>query len=441
MIYGGVEPQENSIHDGSGNGLVYDGESPFRSRRYGFVQDCAIGDFNQDGLPDFFLPRAPAEMDTHERILIVSDDGLRGILNLIPRYGTNGIAQQRARTDGPLTIDLASKRPERWAREVFIGGEGVQPESIPFVLNPADPHVQGVIEPEDTSVSAFYIGLDESGEWVFQMTGNSVAAKAIVLRSESPITGGVWAEETNMLYTMSLEDGPSRWVSPTRDILLLSTPDGYIDSAETHGVALPTYCSSAVAADFDNDMDMDLFLACGLRTANLENVLYLNEGEGHFRRVYGAGGATAGITGPQFFEFGFGQRVAIADYNNDGFVDIYVSSTHLATESVSNVSTPPRLYRNVGNENHWLQIRLEGTQSNRDGIGARVSVETRDGTLQFREQDGGSHHWGQNSRRLHFGLGHHDRGVQVTVHWPSGEVQTLRRVRVDRIIQITEPEA
>ena len=441
LMFGGLETVDLTLHDGKGRAPTYAEAHPFRTSRHGFIQDAAIGDFNGDLQPDLFLPRSPAEMNVHEKMLIVSDDGLSAILNLIPRYGTDGVAEIRFRSEGPLTVDLSSKRPERWASEVFLGFHGRQPDTVPFEIDPADPLVKGIMVPEDTTQSAFYAGIDASGRFVFRMTGTGASAKAIVLRSTTPIQGGVWAEETNVVYAMEMLQSRSRWVSPTRDILLLSSPDGYIDATESAGLDLQTYCGATVTADFDNDGDLDIYMACGLRTANLENVLYLNDGEGKFTRVARGGGATSSITGPQFFEFGFGQRVSTADYDNDGFIDIYVGSTHLATESDASVSTPPRLYRNVGNDHHWLQINLEGTKSNRDGVGARVVVETPDGVRQLREHSGGAHRWGQDSQRLHFGLAEHTKGIRVTVTWPSGEEQVLKRVNADQILHVVEPNS
>jgi hypothetical protein len=98
-----------------------------------------------------------------------------------------------------------------------------------------------------------------------------------------------------------------------------------------------------------------------------------------------------------------------------------------------------RLYRNLCNSgNHWLEIDLEGTASNRDGIGARVRV-TAGGVTQTRVQDGGIHHRGQNHSRLHFGLAKNTKIDKVSIQWPSGTMQELAGVGVDQIMRIKEP--
>ena len=99
-----------------------------------------------------------------------------------------------------------------------------------------------------------------------------------------------------------------------------------------------------------------------------------------------------------------------------------------------------QLYRNVGNGNHWLEVDLEGTASNHDGIGARVDV-TAGGITQVRIQDGGIHHRGQNHSRLHFGLGKNERVEKIRVQWPNGTVQKLPGVEANQLLHIKEPAA
>jgi hypothetical protein len=92
----------------------------------------------------------------------------------------------------------------------------------------------------------------------------------------------------------------------------------------------------------------------------------------------------------------------------------------------------------ANNGNHWLEIDLEGTKSNRDGIGARVEV-IAGGVRQVRIQDGGMHHRGQNHSRLHFGLGRNAEAERVIIRWPSGATQELKSLPANRILPIKEP--
>ena len=187
-------------------------------------------------------------------------------------------------------------------------------------------------------------------------------------------------------------------------------------------------CSSAAAADFDNDMDVDLYLVCTETVANQPNILLENKGNGTFRKLnhHGAEGSKIGI----------GNKAMIADYNNDGFLDIFVTN---GLGIVSPINQGPyQLFQNSGNENHWLKIKLEGVQSNRDAIGAEVLLKSG-GKTQLREQNGKSHYGAQDDIVLHFGLGSNTRVDDITVRWPSGIVQHLYNISADQTLHLTEP--
>ena len=98
-----------------------------------------------------------------------------------------------------------------------------------------------------------------------------------------------------------------------------------------------------------------------------------------------------------------------------------------------------RIYHNIGNGNHWIEIDFEGTKSNRDGIGALVYVKTG-GVTQVRVQDGGMHDRGQNFQRLHFGLAKYTKIDKIKVYWPSGTVQELSGVKANQVLRIKEPD-
>ena len=101
-------------------------------------------------------------------------------------------------------------------------------------------------------------------------------------------------------------------------------------------------------------------------------------------------------------------------------------------------NTPYQVFHNQGNNNHWIEIDLVGTDSNRDAIGARV-ILTAGGVTQLREQSGGMLYKAQNHQRLHFGLGDNETIDEIVITWPSGRVQKLRDLPVDQLITITEP--
>ncbi len=190
--------------------------------------------------------------------------------------------------------------------------------------------------------------------------------------------------------------------------------------------------------DFDNDGNPDLYVACGHTDDNVErwddstsyrarNVLLMNAGNGKFVDVSDLAGH--GMT-PTHASRG----VAFDDLDNDGDIDVVVLNTR----------EQPTILRNMLNEsgspNHWLQIRLRGTKTNRDGVGTRVKVVSGE-LSQIDEVHSGrgyQSHWGT---RLHFGLGRHDRVDRIEVRWVGGGVDVLENVPVDRLLTITEGES
>jgi enediyne biosynthesis protein E4 len=119
---------------------------------------------------------------------------------------------------------------------------------------------------------------------------------------------------------------------------------------------------------------------------------------------------------------------AIADFDNDGDLDILVSN---------NGQVPQLLRNDGGNTNHWLEIFLIGTKSNRDGVGARVKLSAGDLVL-YDQRKGGMSYQSAQDPRLHFGLGQHSTVDSVEILWPSGSVTKLANLKSDQIIAIKE---
>jgi hypothetical protein len=117
-----------------------------------------------------------------------------------------------------------------------------------------------------------------------------------------------------------------------------------------------------------------------------------------------------------------GRGACFADYDTDGKVDAYMVNLGAPGTLLHNVSTP------VG---HWLKVRLVGTKSNRDGIGAVVEVEAG-GVKQRAERTAGSGYLSQDDWRLHFGLGAATKADKITVVWPSGITRWWRTFRPDK---------
>ncbi len=149
--------------------------------------------------------------------------------------------------------------------------------------------------------------------------------------------------------------------------------------------------------------------------------MFRNLGKGQFAKV-------SESLGPDFMRPIVGRGLATADYDNDGDTDI----------AINNRGDYPSLLRNDGgNANHWLEVLLIGTRSNRDGIGASLKL-TSAGFVQVEQEKGGMSYMSANDPRILFGLGKRTKIDSLEITWPSGQVDTLTNVPVDQIIAIKE---
>ncbi len=186
--------------------------------------------------------------------------------------------------------------------------------------------------------------------------------------------------------------------------------------------------------DYDNDGARDVLMANGHILDNIQlihadtryaepKLMHRNIGRGVFENV-------SAKLGPDFVLPRVSRGAAVADYDNDGDLDILVS----------NNGQPAQLLRNDGgNKYHWLEIFLVGTKSNRDGVGARVKVVAGDLT-QYDQRKGGMSFQSAQDPRLHFGLGKRETIDSIEIQWPSGMQTKLSNIKADQIITIKEGE-
>lgn len=118
---------------------------------------------------------------------------------------------------------------------------------------------------------------------------------------------------------------------------------------------------------------------------------------------------------------------AAADFDNDGAVEILVNNSHDA----------PSLLKNYGEHQNWLLLKLTGTKSNRDAIGARVTIRAN-GHRQTQEVRSGGGYISQSDFRLHFGLGASSKAEAIDIWWPSGVLEKLENVNANQVLTIKE---
>ena len=178
--------------------------------------------------------------------------------------------------------------------------------------------------------------------------------------------------------------------------------------------------------DYDNDGHLDLMATNGFPGVfNFDpTTLWHNDGDGTFTMVSVAEGIT---------DTAQGRGLLTLDYDNDGDLDVVVV----------NHGAAPVFYRNDNNNgNAYLRIKTVGSESNRDGINAKIIIDPDDsitGDEQFREIDGGSNYLSQNEMTAHFGLGDFTGMIDhITIHWPSGTVQQFFDVSANQVLLAQE---
>ena len=220
--------------------------------------------------------------------------------------------------------------------------------------------------------------------------------------------------------------------------LLANQGDGFFDDRTfLAGLGEPTYSTLTFGTDFldyDNDGFLDIFIANGHVDPNIGIIdrggpayaqydqLFHNNGDRTFDDV----SEQAGL---QRFRPRVGRGSATADYDNDGDLDLFVSN---------NNQRPMLLRNDGGNSNNWLSIKTVGNRSNRDGIGALITVHAA-GFVQSEEVRAGSSYLSQNDLRVHFGLGTLAVAETIEVRWPSGTIQTLQQIDANQFLVIEEP--
>ena len=386
------------------------------------VHDAAIADFDGDLHPDIFLARSlyqsyAAHVHPH-----------RLELNLRGNPDEIGIS---FKTEGDISFQIYSEWGPRfnlvnigadghWVTK-FEGGkfQGVIPArrsaSYEVTLSPDDPRVNGLKPRPENAQYGVYIGYQpDTKRWTFITQRKPII---VLLEATQPISE---LERINFSFG-DLREQPSSQ-------LLINQGNGFQNAGNIGNFNTFADGRCVAVGDFDNDMDIDIYVVRSWSTANVPNRLYTNLGNGSFLESLDTDAISASSAGR-------GQSATVADYDRDGYLDIFVTNGRAEYPFSEG---PDQLFRNIGGDNNWLQIDLEGTVSNRDGIGARLFATTPDGKIQLRENGGGIHWAQQDQKRIHFGLGQNERVTELAIHWPSGILQKLTDIPVNQVLHVVE---
>ena len=211
--------------------------------------------------------------------------------------------------------------------------------------------------------------------------------------------------------------------------------DGFAEVTQSSGMAVlsaPMAGYSPMIADFDNDGWKDIFVSRGHVQSLLSapklaieqpNTVFRNLGKMKFAALTSEAGFTAQPPARH-------RGSAMGDLDGNGRLDVVVSA----------IGAPAEIWMNRSpGANHWLEIKLRGTRSNRDGIGGRIKVVSKSGT-QYNHMTTSVGYASSSAGPVHFGLGSDTTADLVEIHWPSGIVEKLRNVSADRIVVVSEPD-
>jgi hypothetical protein len=408
----------NKLFRNLGNGRFADVTAKAGVGDPGFSTSAAFLDFDKDGRLDLFV--ANYVTWSIEKDLFCTLDGKTKSYCTPESYKGERSTLYRGRPDGTfedVTVKAGLANPSAKSLGVAVFDENGDGWPDLFVAN-------------DTQPNKLY---RNSGKGGF----TDVAVAAGVAFGETGVARaamGVDAADYDGSGRASLVIG-----NFSNEMMALYHNEGgglFIDEAPTSAigqVSLLTLGFGCFFFDYDLDGRLDIFAANGHVADDISAVqpkvkyaqtphLFRNLGQKRFEPV-------SAKSGPPFARAVVGRGAAYGDYDNDGDLDLLLTTNN----------GPAHLLRNEGgNRNSALRVRTVGTRSNRDGIGAKVTVELPDGTKLWRTVHSGSSYCSQSELTLTFGLGSHARVRSVEVAWPSGQVDRLTDVAGRQVVTVEE---
>ena len=378
----------NMLYHNNGDGTFSRVSGGSLTNQLGFYRDCAWADYDNDGFLDFFV-------DDHGS---ANDDGGRNLL-----FHNNGNGTFTKITSGAVFNDISVGYGVQWGDYDNDGFMDL------LVLN----------NPTTTNGLNFLYHNERNGKFRRVLT-NAVATD----RWPQGALTGAWGDYDNDGFQDLFITGngaPNRLYHNNGDGTFTNIIDGPMSAQPAGG-----FSNGCTWGDYDNDGYLDLFVSNG----DGPNGLFHNNGDGTFTQVLDGDLVNDGAPGVTF------GGCSWVDYDNDGFLDLFVHSAPDSTGQVSN-----SLYHNDGNSNAWLEVKCIGTVANRSAIGTKVRVRAMIGGKSFwqlREINNGG-----GSQKIplvaHFGMGDATNVDIVRIEWPSGTVQEFPNVAAKQILTLTEP--
>jgi hypothetical protein len=415
----------NTLYRNAGNGVFTDITRTARVGLEGWSTSCAFVDVDRDGDLDLFIANY---LDAPPSKNPFCGDPQRRIRVYCHPLNYTGLPSVLYRNDGKGVFSDVSAEA---GIAKFVGnGLGV-----------------AVGDYDDDGLPDVFVANDAVPNFLFHNDGKgrfsevALAAGVAVGRDGKP-RAGMGTEFADYNGDGRLDLVVTNHEFETHSLFRNDGKGSFSDASVEAGIASPTlpYVGFGVAFfDGDNDANLDLAIVNG---HVIDNTAIFRAGSSHAQRrllfqntpstSLGAGGRRfaemSKQAGPGFATPAVGRTLISGDIDNDGDVDLVITN---------NGGTLEVLRNNAGRERHALEVRVAGVRSNRDGIGARVTL-TAQARTQLREVKSGSSYLGQNDLRVHFGLGDATRIEKIDIRWPTGDVETIRDVVADQIVTVTE---
>ena len=471
-LHGRAEPVRNALYRNDGNWSFIDVAAEAGVADTGWGYGCAVGDIDNDGDPDLYVTNygpnllyenggdgtfreiaeasgvgdegwgesaAFGDIDNDGDLDLYVSNNLVFDIDNLPRGGEPCVWRGLKVFCGPL--GLLAQEDRLYRNEGGLRFADVSEES--GVHDPAPQYGLGVMfaDYDEDGLVDIYVANDSVPNFLFHNLGEGKFEE--VARAAGLATKGDGSSQAGMgvAYGDFDQDGRSDFYvtnfSNDYNTLYWNIGEGlFMDVTESQGLGKKTWRKlgwGTALIDFDNDTDLDLYVANGhvspvvdgspLRTSYRQaDQIFVNRGEGSYDEESGRIVISGGPRSSRGAAFG--------DIDNDGDVDVLVIE----------IDAPPTLLENRGgNAGAWLQIRLVGAASNREGAGTRVSVSVGE-KVQRRQMTRSGSYCSSNDPRLIFGLGEATAVDKVEVRWPSGKVQVFENVIAGQEVTIHETD-
>jgi enediyne biosynthesis protein E4 len=463
----------NRLYRNQGDGTFRDVTEAVGVRGEGYSMGAAAADFDNDGWTDLYVTGVNRNILYHnvrgERFTDVTERaGVTGIASGGKKLWSVGAAWLDYDNDGDLDLFVANYLDWSPGNNKICGTEGQRLSCAPtdyaglpnlLYRNDGDgrfgdvsavagiaAHVGkgmsvAVADADGDGLMDVFVANDRLRNFLFRNVGGrsfvEIGVEAGVAYTEDGVpVSGMGADFRDLdedgrpdIFLTALSGEPFP--------LYLNSAEGFfVPSAHRAGLGFATLLMSGWgtgAYDFDNDGRKDLFTANSHVSENVgayghhryrqPNALFRGVAGGRFRDV-------TAEAGPAMQHARAHRGSAFGDLDNDGRVDVVVSV----------IGEPPEMLYNVtAGSGHWLELKLEGTRSNRDGIGATVKLTGESGRVQYNHATTAVGYASASDKRVHFGLGTDRTAREVEIRWPSGIKQVLRNVRAGQVLEAKEP--